>query len=456
MFKIAPYMFVFALVGSHELGAQGHTIDLDRHEVTMEGRSHFESWARPEGTITIAADGAVQPRKLRRHTNAVLDIVEFLRARPPGDLAKKAKADIVLLDAIEAGSNREDVVNVFDGLADTYWEPDVFEEDLDLSVKWWFSVDLGRTVVANRIVLKFAPEGEGDPFLLFDVLTSDGQKPIAGLAGDDLEYLPVLKTLTPNTTQREFEIDLTNNGAEGREQLVRFVQVIVKGSAADRGREVENEEAYLALDAEDRGLTEYIKYVGLGSDRREFSVSQELHERLEGNRRGPIRYFRRERPRLAELEVWGEGDEIMRGAITRGGSFRFFLDFDPQLIIDGSVGSTASVKTAQVDVGGPRGELFMDLGSSYWVESARMISSFRGSGHTVSFADHHLDFSDGSREPDGSLAWQRAASIEQDEVGQRSVTAYIVPSTMYHEQSRLRRCEGPLLSTRLRCNGTQR
>ena len=41
-------------------------------------------------------------------------------------------------------------------------------------------MDLGRVVFINKIALKFVEEGMGDPFLLFDVLVSDGQKPVTG------------------------------------------------------------------------------------------------------------------------------------------------------------------------------------------------------------------------------------------------------------------------------------
>ena len=40
--------------------------------------------------------------------------------------------------------------------------------------------------------------------------------------------------------------------------------------------------------------------------------------KLEEGLRGPIRYFRRELPRLAELEVWSEGDDIFKETLSPG------------------------------------------------------------------------------------------------------------------------------------------
>ena len=87
----------------------------------------------------------------------------------------------------------------------------------------FFTIDIGRIVLADKIVLKFADEENGDPFLLFDVFTSDGVN--HGSVDPKIEspeYLKVFSMLRPNKTQREFEIDLTrfNNNAEQEKRLV--------------------------------------------------------------------------------------------------------------------------------------------------------------------------------------------------------------------------------------------
>ena len=89
---------------------------------------------------------------------------EFLRLNPPNYIKKDA-ADIELSDGIRAGSNAPGVLALFDGDMETYWEPDALESGVDLATQWWFIVDLGRFVMARKIVLKFVDETYGRPLL---------------------------------------------------------------------------------------------------------------------------------------------------------------------------------------------------------------------------------------------------------------------------------------------------
>jgi hypothetical protein len=415
----------------NQAGAQGHILG---DNVVTVGVDQFGAWTVPFKTVVLTDDG-VRPNKLLRDANVMLTVADFLRERPPEGITK-AVQDIEILDAIEAGSNRDGVANVLDGRMDTYWEPDPPSSPdaaQNIASEWWFTVDLGRLVIADRIVLRFAEDG--DPFRLFDVLTSDGQKPTAAPAGDAFDFMPVLQTLEPNSSQREFEIDLTNLGQEAREQAIRSVQVVVKSSALDLGKKVADLEAWEALDPAERGRIEYTKLLGEGADQREYGVAEDIYNQLADFRRGPIYYHRRELPRLAELEVWGGADEIVSGALLRGGSIESKLAFNADLLIDGNVGSKVSVKTNELDVGAPLGNILFDLGSSYWISGQRMVTNFRGNEHTVSFPNYALDFSDGSREPDGSLSWHRAVSIEQPEVGEHSTTGYWVPTQMHVDRA---------------------
>ena len=64
---------------------------------------------------------------------------------------KKAPEEITVLDGIEAGTagNQADVVNLFDGNLATYWQPDAPTDEGELAGQWWFTVDLGRLVIAK-------------------------------------------------------------------------------------------------------------------------------------------------------------------------------------------------------------------------------------------------------------------------------------------------------------------
>ena len=392
--------------GAEDLLAQaGHRIDRSANQVVV-GSDHWEHWEFAPGTIQVSPLGEVRPNRVHKNTNAALDIVDFLRYNPPDYIAKKKKEpeDIVLLDAIQGGSNRAGVVAALDGDMTTYWEPDPVAENVDLSSQWWFTVDMGRVVFINKIALKFVEEGMGDPFLLFDVLVSDGQKPVQAIGGSSIEFFPVLQTLKPNKSQRTFEVELDPVGLDQRRAVGRFVQVVVQASDFGRGREVSPAE-YEQLPSEDRGIIEYSKRQ---ADGREIVVKREVYEALDPERQGTIRYFRRERPRLAELEVWTQGDDLASGALRRNGSISTTVpgSINPQLMIDGDVTSVEGLALFNIE-NRLEDELFIDLGSFFWVHSHRM--SFT----EYALGNHRLEFSDGSREVDGGLKWITAVRREQ-------------------------------------------
>ena len=406
---LARFVLISAVLwsnGTEDLLAQaGHRIDRSANQVVV-GADHWEHWEFAPGTIQISPLGEVRPNRVYKNTNAALDIVDFLRYNPPDYIAKKKKEpeDIVLLDAIQGGSNRRGVVAALDGDLTTYWEPDPVAENVDLSSQWWFTVDMGRVVFINKIALKFVEEGMGDPFLLFDVLVSDGQKPVQAIGGSSLEFFPVLQTLKPNKSQRTFEVELDPVGLDQRRAVGRFIQVVVQASDFGRGREVSPAE-YDQLSSEDRGIIEYSKRQ---ADGREIVVKREVYEALDPERQGAIRYFRRERPRLAELEVWTQGDDLASGALRRNGSISTTVpgSINPQLMIDGDVTSVEGLGLFNIE-NRLEDELFIDLGSFFWIHSHRM--SFT----EYALGNHRLEFSDGSREVDGGLKWSTAVRREQ-------------------------------------------
>ena len=188
-----------------ESSAQGHRVATN--QVVIETQRHWENWVFPSGTLNVE-NGAVQPKSMRRNTNAVVDIVDFLRLNTP-DRIKKEPQDITLADAVTTGSNPADAYMAIDGDPITYWEPEPVPPGIDLPAQWWFNLDLGRFVFANKIVLKFVDEDLGDPFLLFDVLVSDGRKPSLAPLSATPNYSTVMRLLQENKSQRLFEIDLT-------------------------------------------------------------------------------------------------------------------------------------------------------------------------------------------------------------------------------------------------------
>lgn len=380
----------------------GHRVTSD--QVVVNSAAHWRNWAFPKGVVEISSSGALTPHQLHRDINAVRDIAAYLQARPP-DGIKKAPEEITVLDGIQAGTagNRADVVNLFDGDLGTYWQPDPPTGEGELAGQWWFSVDLGRLVIAKSIVLKFVAEALGDPFLQFDVLVSQGNKP-TGSRGPSLEYTTMLRTLKPNKEQRLFEIDMDlERDFEG--VGIRFVQVVVTGSNFGRGREVSQAE-YDQLAAGERGEVDYFKRHANG---RETLVPQEVHRQLEPDQQGSVRYYRIERPRLAELEVWAEGDEILTGALDRGGFGTASQTASINSLIDGQIESKVQFiyTYGRGSLKSPEGQVLFDLGAFYWIDAFRM--AYGGSR----FSNYRLDFSDGTLAADGSIKWNTAVDREQ-------------------------------------------
>ena len=75
--------------------------DLLTDRIVVEDAVHWQNWAFAEGTVDITAAGEVRANKLSGSANAVLDIADFLRRRPPDGVARE---EIGLIDAIQAGS----------------------------------------------------------------------------------------------------------------------------------------------------------------------------------------------------------------------------------------------------------------------------------------------------------------------------------------------------------------
>ena len=402
------------------------------NQVVVNSPGHWKNWEFAEGTLEIGSSGELRPRRWRRPANAVLDIVDHLRWMPPEELADKDPSKITLLDAIQGVSNREGIANALDGDMNTWWEPEFLSSEVELATQWWFIVDLGRTVMADRIVLKFVDESLGDPFLLFDVLVSNGQAPGEAPASGNLDFRPVMQTLHPNKNQRLFEIDLSQYDPgpvlpvyrsyreweladaarrKAAKRVVRFVQVVVHGSDFDRGREI-GEEAYgqlLEEAPEEAGAIEYLKRL---SDGGVAVLGREDYERLPPRLRAGVRYYRRERPRLAELEVWGPGDDLARGIVARGESIVNTArnSVNPLNLIDGNIESQEKMGFGnRLNPDRPAAELLLDLGSFFWISGLRLAGGRGEAREARLWNQYRLEVSDGSREVDGSLAWQTLA-----------------------------------------------
>ena len=159
--KRISWAVLSAVLGTAAYG-QGAGHQVTANQIVVDRTAHWRNWTFPQGVVKISPSGALTPHQLHRDINAVQDIAAYLQARPPEGV-KKAPEEITVLDGIQAGTagNRADVVNLFDGDLETYWQPDPPTVRGELASQWWFVVDLGRLVMAKSIVLKFVDEEFG-------------------------------------------------------------------------------------------------------------------------------------------------------------------------------------------------------------------------------------------------------------------------------------------------------
>ena len=390
---------------------------LTSRSVQVNTRSHWRAWTSVAELITVSASGAVNPVQLATETNASADAGDFSYDIPGNqsdlfdnsfseDGALLARGGIKLV-----GTNALRARRVMDGNLSTFWEPD-FTDGLN---SWWMEIDLGRLVVASRIVVRFAEDDESrrsDPFLQFRVHTANGQNPFGDQSGA-LNYELAGGTTQPNTDQREFRFDLEpslthTDSWTGR--LVQYVRLQVTGTRGARAEEI-TEAQWEALPAADRGVVEYLWLIA----EEERLVTAEEYETLPSEQQGGRRFFRRERPRLAELEVWTVGENVSLGLLERGGTLiEGNQNAAPELAFDGSIQTNwnANVFSTVGDIAG-WGLLVMDLGALLRIDGARIITRLPVGGTERVIYGYVLRGSDGSVAPDGSLIWETLSSEDR-------------------------------------------
>ena len=315
--SVSMTSFIYLLLGwslllsSLPLLAQGYSIEGNR--IVVDRPELWSQWSYPKGTLTFKDDGFFHPIYIRKNINACLDAPSFTH---DNDIHGGIK---------DAGSNREDAVNVMDGDLHTCWEPDRSDTLSD----WWIQIDLGRLVAATKIVVKFVEEGEGDPFLGFKVWTSTGE---IHPGMKKMDWREAGKVALNGEGRRRFAFELSAPpGNEGEGDQVQYVWVMVTQTDGEKKEEMTWEE-YDALDADWRGAIEYYR---IGPTGEELLIREKGYYALPEEQRGSIRYYRREVPRLTEVEVRSVGDNVALGTLRRDGGIGGYVQNGNHLI-DGS------------------------------------------------------------------------------------------------------------------------
>ena len=402
---------------------EGYRLERQRQRVTVAATQEWNQWSLGElqsplgeirqDIVEITAEGTVRPRFIRKGIDAVSDASTFshlidgktkdlyLNTFPDGN-ALKAWGGIK-----NAGSNRARAANIIDREEDrfeTFWEPDLSRPPTE----WWVEIDLGRMVSAEKLVLRFVEEELGDPFLQFRVLVSTGEFFFSN--PQTLEYRIVGGTTRAVQEQRIFEYTLEPDQKADPHYTgapLQYVRIVVTDSRKDRAAEV-SQETYETLPADQRGAVEYFLKT---FDNAESAVSRAEFEGVAPERQGTVRYYRRERPRLADLEVLSVGDNLALGMQKRGGKLEVsgLEGSAPADAFDGNYRSHWKAQVfKEVGPGSERGGILTaDFGIKFWMDSYRIIPKRRLLGYVARV-------SDGSRASNGSLLWEILSPQERE------------------------------------------
>jgi len=300
------------LLGSDPGFAQlGYQLNTQQRRITVSTDRHWGQWllgdlAQPldsvrQDVVELQLQGGwrnavVVPREFRKQVDAVTDAPTFshvIDAKDKGQFISDFEdgGPRALGGIKNAGSNLEladDAIDRGDDRFQSYWEPDLDEP----SFKWWIEFDLGRLVSAEKIILRFVDEDQGDPFLQFRVLVSTG---LLKFQSDmrPLDYRTVGGTTRGIRDQREFEFDLEPDVTADPDFIgtpVQYVRIVVTDSNLDRAEEVSREVYENDLSPDSRGRIEY--YLK-SFDGEEVLTTQEAYETIETEepgRLGSVRY----------------------------------------------------------------------------------------------------------------------------------------------------------------------
>lgn len=406
-----PCLLLLLAAGAVWGQSSGYRLRADRVEI--QTRAHWQSWDFPGDMVDISTAGTVTSKYIQSPQNAVGDAADFtyeiagnLRDQYANSYSEDSK--VKARGGIKkAGSNLSLAPLILDGDPQTFWEPDAEDPLQD----WVLEVDLGRLVSATRVVLRFADDG--DPFLQFRVHTAGGQNPFGTSdRSGALDYVLVGGTTQPNREQREFEFDLEPIGehTEGwMGRMVQYLRIAVIDSRRDRAEQV-SEPDYQGLSGTDRGAVEHIWKIA-GEER---LVTAEVYAALPAAQQGGIRYYRRERPQLADVEVWTVGQNIALGLIERGGSLHDVNPTSsPELAFDGNM--RTEWRGVVYDIVGEIAEwglLNIDLGTHFRVHAVRVVTRVLNRDGNLLYG-YLLRGSDGSRAPDGSFIWEELSGEDR-------------------------------------------
>ena len=404
---------------------------LSGNTIIVDDAAHWSRWSLPSHAVDLDPEGIVRLHHFRTRYNILDDRATFTRTlselrRGKGESAilnvdstktLDVRGEIILDRKGEpiytyflrpgisrVGSNPADASNILDGDPTTFWEPDPDDPMED----WWVEIDLARVVPVDEFILHFVEAELGDPFRQFRVLVAPDQEAVTEDA-DRVDFVSVGGTNAPNESVRTFSMPLEqiNASLEWNGRLVETIRIVVTDSRQGRGHLLDSEAAWLDLPTVDRGdIVYYIRDL----QGQEEPVERDVFEALDEARQGRLEYYLRERPRLADVEPLGFGDNISPGIIDGGGSI--FLsggNFAPGPGFDGDWKSNFLHLVWSPTI--ERGILTVDMGATFWLDAMRTSAA-----PPRRFIDGYIvRGSDGSRDANGRLKWTRLSPRSRED-----------------------------------------
>lgn len=297
--------------------ALGQNVEAGTYRI--QSRAAWKTWSLPGEAVVLGNDGSVRPRRYRRNINAAANASEFEHL---------TKDDGLVFGGVRrVGSGQATAARVIDSDATTWWQPSPSDELEDM----WLEVDLGRTVIANRIRLVFPDTSGVRPFRNFTLYTSEGAR--TSLKNDVFLFTRIGSTIEPNT-----------------ETVIDYDLSIIDPAGATG--------AYLVTgDTLSFNVVQYIRFV---VDKAQADAA------------------------LAEIEVWTPGENIALGTLNRGGNIVSGTDTEGVAsVMDGDMNEWWSV-TAERDAAGDwefSGAWYeWDLGATFWLDRHVALSFREGFG----------------------------------------------------------------------------
>ena len=230
--------------------------------------------------------------------------------------------------------------------------------------------------------------------------TTEAEIKLVPVPDTDGRYVQMTFPLTP-LDRADWDLD---GLPDIRGTFIQYVRIKVTDSDLWRdsflGAGEEAGIAYEALPEEQRGALIYQRQtaggvlVELQGDNDQTAREKYQSPALEG-KRGPILYFVKEVPRIAEVRVWGRGDNYAYQMEKRaGGSFEHGGLGDPGAATDGLYDSEWQANTwSPVYL---KGTAWYDLGAVFWVDNVSVVNKRINQSNQGAFLGPGILVSDGT------------------------------------------------------------